>query len=41
MGTTRTTPVDLAGTYTLNWRDYSHVPGSCGNFRYLAVDVVG
>lgn len=39
MGTSRTNPVDLVGTYTLTWNDYSAIPGSRGRFRYLAVPV--
>lgn len=36
----RETPITLAGTYVLGWRDYSRVSaGRNGEFRYLAVQV--
>ena len=35
----RTTPIDLAGMYTLAWRDHSELPGTRGRLRYLAVPV--
>jgi hypothetical protein len=35
----RTNPIDLAGVYTLAWRDFSELPGTRGRFRYLAVPV--
>lgn len=35
----REAPLDLSGTYTLKWRDYSDLPVQRGLFRYLAVPV--
>lgn len=32
-------PIELTGSYTLAWRDYSTLPGPRGQFRYLATFV--
>ena len=37
----RQNPIELSGSYSLHWRDYSEVPGTgnYGQFRYLAVAI--
>lgn len=39
MGKSRRPPIALSGTYPLAWRPYSRLPGSRGEFRFLAVTV--
>jgi hypothetical protein len=39
MGKSRQAPISLSGTYALAWRPYSLLPGSRGEFRFLAVVV--
>jgi hypothetical protein len=35
----RQSPIEIGGTYPLNWQDYSDVGGRTGRFRYLWVPV--
>ncbi len=35
----RTLPIELRGTYSIAWADYSRLPGARGTFRYLALAV--
>ena len=38
--TKRTHPrIEIFGEYTMKWRDYSHVDGSNGKFRYLHIPI--
>ena len=35
----RTDSIELVGVHNLEWRDYSRVPGTCGSFRALIVEI--
>jgi len=41
MKNNRTEPIELTGSHSLSWRDYSRVQGPRGEFRALVVEVSG